>query len=198
MTAAASSFPPLTVPPPERIDLLGEVALVRCDPALAAPAVAAINDSLEHLSPWMAWATEPATIAGMSTFFAASAELWDQRRDFGYTVLDDAAGAVIGGAGLHNRLGPGGLEIGYWMHVAHTGRGLATQVAGALTQAAFELDGIERVEIHCAEQNHRSARVPAKLGFTFRGLEVPEGGPCAGRSTQIWVVTEQEWRTRTS
>ena len=189
--------PPLGAAPASPIELSGGASLVRCDPALAPSAVAAINDSLDHLSPWMAWAAEPATIAGMTTFFAASAELWDQRRDFGYSIID-ASGAAIGGCGLHNRLGPGALEIGYWVHVDAGGRGLATEAAGALTEAALTLTSVERVEIHCEEQNHRSARVPAKLGFTFRGLEVPEGGPCAGRSTQIWVVTEPEWRARTS
>src|SRR3546814_17332842 len=70
--------------PPERVDLADGMALVRVRPERARAAVAAINESLEHLRPWMAWAQEPATEASIGTFFAAAEALWDQRRDFGY------------------------------------------------------------------------------------------------------------------
>jgi RimJ/RimL family protein N-acetyltransferase len=198
VTADAASFPALTASPPERLDLARGIALVRCDPERTDAVVAAINASLDHLRPWMAWASEPATATSIGTFLAAQAELWDQRRDFGYSILDTTTDAVVGGTGLHNRLGPGALEIGYWVHVDRAGQGLATLVATALTGAAFDLDGIQRVEIHCEAGNHRSARVPEKLGYTFEGLVVPEGGPCAGRSTQIWTITEPVWRALTS
>jgi RimJ/RimL family protein N-acetyltransferase len=181
--------------PPERIDLGIGVALVRCQPARAAATVVAINTSLDHLRPWMAWAAEPATEAGMATFLAAAEELWDRRKDFGYSIVDAADAVVLGGCGLHGRLGPHGLEIGYWVHVDHAGRGIATAVAGALTDAAFAIHGIERVRITCEDTNVRSARVPEKLGYAFHGVSVPDGGVCAGRSTQTWLMEREAWMT---
>ena len=47
----------------------------RTGPAAAATA---INESLDHLTPWMAWASEPATEAGLAVIFAAGEELWDR------------------------------------------------------------------------------------------------------------------------
>jgi RimJ/RimL family protein N-acetyltransferase len=155
--------------------------------------VQAINASLEHLRPWMAWAAEPATDAALTELFTSAAGLWDLRKDFGYSIVTGPDEEVIGGCGLHGRLGPDGLEVGYWVHVDHCGRGLATAAARALTDAAFGIDGIEQVRITCAEDNIRSARVPEKLGYTFQDLTVPEDGPCAGRSTQEWVVRRAEW-----
>jgi RimJ/RimL family protein N-acetyltransferase len=155
--------------------------------------VAAINTSLEHLRPWMAWATEPATEAGMTTFFAAAEELWDQRKDFGYSIVDADDATILGGCGLHGRLGAHGLEIGYWVHVDHIGRGLATAASRALTDAAFGIDGIDQVRIQCAESNARSARVPEKLGYELQGLSVPDEGPCEGRSTQVWLIGRAAW-----
>lgn len=179
--------------PPERIDLPSGLALVRCDPALAARAVEAINASLHHLRPWMAWAAEPATEPGISTFFALAAELWEQRRDFGYSILDPTTGAVVGGCGLHGRQGDDALDIGYWVHVDRAGQGIATELARALTDAAFAIPGIRQVRIQCEEANAASARVPAKLGYRFEGIDVPEGGPCSGRSTQTWRVERDAW-----
>jgi RimJ/RimL family protein N-acetyltransferase len=178
--------------PPERIDLDDGLALVRCTPDRAAAAVAAIAESLDHLRPWMAWAREPLTEAGMTTFLAAAAEQWDQRKDFGYSIVD-TTDAVRGGCGLHARIGRHGLEIGYWVHVDLVGRGVATNAARALTDAAFGIEGIERVRIQCEDTNVRSARVPEKLGYAFDGVSVPAEGPCEGRPTQVWWMQRSDW-----
>lgn len=192
MTEAAPTF---ASAPPERIDLPDGAALVRCHSERAAAAVVAINASLDHLRPWMAWAAEPATEAGMVTFFAAAEELWEQRRDFGYSIVEGPEEALVGGCGLHGRFGPDGLEVGYWVHVDRIGRGLATAAARALTGAAFAIDDIERVRIQCEDSNVRSAGVPDKLGYAFEGVKVPDGGPCEGRPTQVWVVRRDDWMT---
>jgi RimJ/RimL family protein N-acetyltransferase len=58
------------------------------------------------------------------------------------------------------------LEIGYWIHAGFLRRGLATRVSCLLTDAAFTVAGIERVEIHHDKANVASAGVPRRLGFT--------------------------------
>jgi RimJ/RimL family protein N-acetyltransferase len=190
--AVSDPAPTFPAAPPEQIDL-GDAQLVRCRPERAAAAVAAINASLDHLWPWMAWANEPATEAAMATFLATAEELWDQRKDFGYSIVDPDDEQVLGGCGLHARLGRTGLEIGYWVHVDHVGRGLATRASRALTDAAFGVDGIEVVRIQCEDVNVRSARVPEKLGYRFDGVSVPDGGPCEGRPTQRWLLDRATW-----
>jgi len=179
--------------PPERIELSDGQALVRLSADRADAAVVSINESLEHLAPWMAWASEPANDAAMAVFLAAGEELWAQRRDFGYSIVEGPEERVVGGCGLHGRLDEHGLEIGYWVHVDRIGRGLATELSRALTDAAFAIAGIERVRIQCDERNARSARIPEKLGYRLLGVEVPDGGPCEGRSTQIWMVERHDW-----
>jgi RimJ/RimL family protein N-acetyltransferase len=100
---------------------------------------------------------------------------------------------VLGGCGLHARLGRHGLEIGYWVHVDHIGQGLATRASRALTAAAFDIDGVNVVRIQCEAGNARSARVPEKIGYRFEGVTVPESGPCEGRPTQVWLLDRAAW-----
>jgi RimJ/RimL family protein N-acetyltransferase len=73
---------------------------------------------------------------------------------------------VVGGTGLHLRGAVNTVEIGYWVHVDYIGKGIATQVAGALTETAFALWAeIDTVEIHHDQANEASAAVPRRLNF---------------------------------
>jgi len=89
-------------------------------------------------------------------------------------------GTLVGGIGLMTRFGPGGLEIGYWVHRAYTGRGLATAATAALIGQAFGLPGVDWLEIVHDELNVASGQIPRKLGFTEVGRRpldppTPEG-----------------------
>ena len=185
--------PAFAAAPPEHLDLALGVALVRAGPDVVASAVESINESLEHLRPWMAWAQTPATAESVGTVYGEAAAAWEARTDFTYVLVETATGRVIGGSGLHGRLGPHGLEIGYWLHGDWTGRGVATAAVRALTTAAFAVPGIERVRIQCAVDNVRSARVPARLGFRLVHADQPGTGPCAGVPTQRWEVERADW-----
>ena len=70
-----------------------------------------------------------------------------------------ASSVLAGGAGLMARIGPGGLEIGYWVHAGHVRRGLATAATSALIAEAFTLPGITRVEIRHDELNTASGGI---------------------------------------
>ena len=96
----------------------------------------------------------------------------------------DADGAVVlGMIGLHRRLGPGAIEIGYWTHVDHSGRGYMTAAAQAITRVAEALEDVQRVEIHTDEANVRSAAIPPKLGYRLDRVDTrrPEAPAESGR-----------------
>lgn len=149
--------------------------------------VASVNESFEHLRPWMPWAQEPPTTESMGAFLRSSEERWESGLDFGYLMHD--GGHVVGSCGLHCRLGPGALAIGYWVHVDHVGRGLATSAARALTDAAFALPGVGRVEIHCDARNLRSAAVAARVGYRLLRVERREPqAPAEGDEQMVWAT----------
>ena len=151
-----------------------------------APAlVAAVTASLDHLRPWMPWiAQEPSTVEDRLALFAA----WEKARragtDVTYGVFLD--GRVVGGTGLHGRIGRGGLEIGYWVTAEHTRQGIATEVARALTGVALGRSDVERVEIHHDQDNVASAGVPRALGYELVGRRAVE--PAAPAETGVrWI-----------
>ena len=186
-------------PPPDRIDL-GDVVLRRWTPADAAALAAAAAEALDHLAPWMPWATpDGVTEAAMATFIAETTARSADGSEVIYGIVAPD-GTVLGGTGLHDRLGGGGLEIGYWLAPSATGRGLMTRIAGHLTDLALGLDGIDRVEIHCDEANGPSAAVPRRLGFALDRIidsDRPQAPADTGRD-MIWVRTEPVGATRTT
>ncbi len=92
---------------------------------------------------------------------------------------------MIGGFDLW-RIGPGAVELGYWVHVDFTGRGYATESARALTQAGLALSDVVRVEIHTDESNAISAGIPRRLGYRLgRVDELPPKLPAHSGRQQI-------------
>jgi RimJ/RimL family protein N-acetyltransferase len=145
-----------------------------------------IARSRAHLEPWQDWA-RTADHASLRAYLLFSEAAWQGRTDFAFGIRAPG-GELAGGAGLHARLGPAVLEIGYWIGEAYINRGYATAAARALTAAALALGDVERLEIHCDEANLRSAAVPRKLGYRLDRVEAgePEATAESGRS-MIWV-----------
>ncbi|MHA7632872.1 GNAT family N-acetyltransferase [Corallococcus sp. M7] len=172
-------------------------AVLRCwSPADAPLALHAIESNLEHLRPWMEWAKRyPMNVTQQAGQLRRMRGMFDLGQDFAYGVFSRDGSEVLGGTGLHPRVGEGALEIGYWISERHTGRGLATEIAGALTRVAFEVEGVRRVEIHCDPRNVRSAAVARRLGFVHEGtlrqrLVAPDG---ALRDTMLWTLLAGEY-----
>jgi ribosomal-protein-serine acetyltransferase len=148
---------------PAEVISRGEVILRRHRPDDLDAVLLAVTESRDHLRPWMPWA-QGYSRASAQEFLAKAARDWDEGTAYNYAIT--SGGAIAGGSSLMARIGPGGLEIGYWMHQAYTRRGLATAAAAALTEQAFKLPGVQRVEIVHDELNIASGKIPAKLGFT--------------------------------
>ena len=96
-----------------------------------------------------------------------------------------------GSVGLHDRIGEGGLDIGYWLASAATGRGLITRAAATVTDLALAHPDVDRVEIHCDVANGPSNGVPRRLGYRLDRVQDAEVAAAAETGRQnIWVRTE--------
>lgn len=171
---------------PEEIDVGADgLVLRRWRMADAAGLLAAIERSLPELRRFMPWAMEGPTTESVRTFLEGV--IGGPPMGFG---LFDAGGELVGGFGLHDRRGPGILEIGYWVRSDRTGRGYATAAAGALTGVAFErFPLIGRIEIRCDPANLASAAIPPKLGYRLDRTDAVdiEAEAQTGKQ-QVWVL----------
>ena len=186
----SKTLPPALGPgiaPPERIETDGLVVR-RWVPEDLQASFDAITASYEQLHAWMGWLPEPRTMEEQREWAEKQYASWPAGRSFSYGIFDAVDGTLLGDIGVHDRQGPGGLEIGYWCHVAHTGKGVITRAARELTRILLGLDGIERVEIHCDAANVRSAAVPERLGYRLDRIQDGHGtAPLDSGHDMVWI-----------
>jgi ribosomal-protein-serine acetyltransferase len=143
------------------------IVLRRWETAAADKLTEAVRAFLPELKPFMSWAHDDFGVDNARPFLQQSVHDWVDGKEYNYALLTHA-GEIVGAAGLMTRMGPDVVEIGYWIHSAHAGQGLATEAVMALVQAATALDGIERIVIRHDVANRASARVAEKAGFRQR------------------------------
>ncbi|GAA4930825.1 GNAT family N-acetyltransferase [Streptomyces coeruleoprunus] len=178
---------------PQQVIEVGELTLRRFDGEADLPEFfRVIEESLEHLRPWMPWVAEHSR-EQTADFLACRSERWADGREFSYAIVLD--GAIAGACGLyrHDDTPDDSLEIGYWLHPAATGRGVATRAARALVDQAFRLPGVASVEVVHDAANRASAAVPARLGFVEHRRRPDERlAPAETGEVQVWRLTRRQ------
>jgi RimJ/RimL family protein N-acetyltransferase len=140
----------------------------------------------------MPWALEePRPLDEKVELLRAFRGRFDLGQDFVYALFDRDETEVVGGSGLHTRLGDGALEIGYWLRASRVGSGLAREAAAALTYVAFRVCRVDRVEIRIDPANEASLRIPRALGFVEEGTlrrRLPAGGDGVPRDMVLFAA----------
>jgi RimJ/RimL family protein N-acetyltransferase len=182
-------------PAPYRIET--ERLVIRCYEPRDAPLLKdAIDSSLDHLREWMPWVEhEPQTLEEKTELLASFRAEFDAAENFTMGIFSADETALLGGTGFHPRIGPGGLEIGYWIRAGDTRQGYVTESTGALTRVGFEICGADRLEIRIDPENVASLGVPRKLGFVEeatlrRRLPGKAGGPL--RDVTIFTMFRED------
>jgi len=142
--------------------------VLRCWSPEDAPALRAALDACDsYLRPMIPFMKdEPRSLQQTAQWLRGHRAAFDLGQMYRYAVFDAAEQNLLGENMLLARVGPGGLEIGYWTHKDAIGKGFATEATSAMIRVAFEIEKMKRVEIMCTPENHASASIPARLGFT--------------------------------
>lgn len=156
-----------------------------------------VTANLEHLRPYLRWiADEPLAVERRRALLVEWEQAWRAGGDVLMAIVED--GVAVGSTGLHRRIGPAAVEIGYWVDAGHLGRGIARRASAGLTSLAFTIAGIEAVEIHHDLTNVHSRRVPEQLGFHLVGTQTldRELAPAESGIELRWRMVRDEWRSR--
>jgi RimJ/RimL family protein N-acetyltransferase len=127
----------------------------------------AISLNLDHLRPWMPWVLhEPVGDEKRIAWLRTQRGHFDLDGDYFFGIFSKDESKVLGGAGLKMVGDVDEREVGYWIHRACVGQGLATEVTAAMVRVGFEIEQLSTITIRVLPDNLPSARVPQKLGFS--------------------------------
>ena len=193
---ASTSPSPILIQIPDHLDG-PRVRLRPYEPADAPAVWDAVDESREHLAPWLPWASRYHSPDDAREFVIRARARWILREDLVVGVFEHQGGRLLGGSGLHRidwdlRT----FEIGYWLRRTAEGRGYMLETVQLLTCLAFGTLSANRVEIRMDTRNERSRAVPVKLGFTHEGtlrnaLPDAEGRP---RNVHVYALIPEEYR----
>lgn len=173
-----------------------ERLVVRCyNPSDVQMLADSVAESVEHLKPWMPWAhAEPEPMQVKADRIKRFRGEFDLGEDYIYGIFNKEETRLLGGSGLHTRIGDEQLEIGYWIHKDFINQGLVTESTAALVKVAFEVLHVHRLEIHCDPGNLASAAIPRKLGFVHEGtLRAKTRFLDRWSDSMVWALLEVDY-----
>jgi ribosomal-protein-serine acetyltransferase len=189
---------PILVDPP--VPLTGERVMVRpYRPGDGQALWEAVEESREHILPWLPWGPTHASPADSEAFVRRSHANWHLREDMPLGIWDRTGERYLGGSGLHRvQWDIPSFEIGYWLRKSAVGHGYMTEAVELISQMAFEALNAERVFIRCASGNQRSAAIPPRLGFVLEGILRNSARNTRGElcDMQMFAMTAEDYRAR--
>ena len=156
----------------------------------------AVLASRDELAEFLPWANPLYTRASAAGFVRESIRSWREAKAYDFAVRrPEQPDYHVGNVSIwHVSRGYHSGEIGYWIRTGETGRGAATEAAGAMLRVGFDRLGMNRIVVRIAAGNSASEQVARKLGFTWEGVlreEVKISGRWVDHS--IWSILKREY-----
>ena len=161
--------PPILGDFPDKFDT--ERLTIRCPRPGDGPEMhAAVNESLDELTPWMDWPSGHKTVEDSEENVRRSWVRFMERADLMMLLFLKGTDTLAGSSGVHRiDWEIPKFEIGYWCRTRFSGQGYVTEAVRGITDFAFGELGARRVEIQCDTRNKPSARVAEKAGYVLEG-----------------------------
>ena len=124
------------------------------------------------------WHSRSMTVDEALAWIGDWPQRWRREAGAGWAIVDaggdgvndgvDGVGGVLGQISLRSIDLAGGLaEISYWVLPEARGRGLAAAALGVLTEWAFGVLGLHRIEVLHSTRNEASCRVAQRAGYPY-------------------------------
>ena len=128
-----------------------------------------IDSNRSYLKEWLAWLDRIKEVNDTKSFIKNTKEQYASDNGFQAGIFyDNKLIGVIGIVDIDWQ--DKKTEIGYWIDSKYQGKGIITKSCKVIIDYAFNKLKLNKVEIHCAENNKKSQGIPKRLGFTKEGV----------------------------
>lgn len=128
-----------------------------------------VDANRAYLREWLPWLDMNRSANDTESFIRSVIAQRESGKGPQYAVFYETS--ICGVCGFHpidasNNIG----SIGYWLGESYSGKGIMTQAVKALLEVGFHEYHLNRLEIACAMDNHRSRAIPERLKFELEGV----------------------------
>lgn len=126
----------------------------------------ALDEEREYMREWLPFVDATRGVEDTANFVNHVLETEDSQ--FTICYKDQFVGLIgFKGTDKDNKK----TEIGYWLSQYAQGKGVMVRSVSRLLEYAFNSLEMNRVQIKVAVGNHKSRRIPERLGFRLEGIE---------------------------
>ena len=175
-----------------------DLSLRLLEPRHAEEVYALIDRNRDHLRPWFRWAPNVDSAKAVGEKIASW--LHDLAERGSVFTMIEAHGRPVGLMYTCDRdVVNKRVELGYWLDHTGQGKGYVTRACRALIDYAFDVLGVNRIDITADIENTRSRAVAERLGFTHEAdiakwLCFPDG-QC--RDMASYRLLREDWERGT-
>lgn len=124
---------------------------------------ALIDRNREHIRQWLPWPDFTRSVDDSKEFIRRSMVRFGHQEELACGIWYRSR--LTGGTGAHFDRANRTAAVGYWIDKELEGQGVVWRTTKAMVRYLFAHWAIQRVEIRCASGNHRSRKIPERLGF---------------------------------
>ncbi|WP_300522561.1 GNAT family N-acetyltransferase [Alcanivorax sp.] len=141
------------------------ITLEPLKPAHTLPLYLLTESNRDYLRQWLPWLDHVRSPDDTAAFIESSMATASSGGAPNFAIVHE--GSLCGVAGFHGIDPVQGIgSIGYWLAESYTGKGIVTESVRLLLQIGFDDFDLNKIEIRCAVDNHRSRAIAERLGFT--------------------------------
>ena len=137
------------------------------EPRHALEMLALIDKNRPHLRQWLPWVDATRAVMDSRMWIQGALKQFAENRELHAGIWYE--GRFAGVIGCRFIWQNNSAVIGYWLGAEFQGKGLMTAATKAFIDHCLREMNLNRIEIRCATQNHRSRAIPERLGFINEG-----------------------------
>lgn len=152
-----------------------------------------IDANRDHLRRWLPWPDQSYSEADAQAYIQSTLRRFAMGNGF---VAGIWCGGMLAGTINMSYIDEenGQTEFGYWIGESYQGKGLVTRACHAFCDYAFDILGLNRIQIGALAANQRSRAVAERLGFTLEGT-FRQAGSLRGEYVDrvVYSLLKPEW-----
>ncbi len=155
-----------------------------------------VKQNIDYLKEWMGWLDTVHSEEDSLNFIYSSRNQFFKSEGAPFGIFH--SGTLIGTCGYNSFNWDQKLTfIGYWLDQEYKGKGIMTKICSILTEIAFNLLGMELVDIRMAPENVKSQAIPIRLGFQYIAtIKNAEWLYDHYVDHKVYRMTKQQWTQR--